>query len=67
MHFQQLESTFFVVIINKQVDKNSFTFNLNVEFREKKNYNRKNPLTKEKIECIIKSASKTIANDNTVL
>ena len=31
------------------------------------NYNRKNPLTKEKIECIIKSASKTIANDNTVL
>ena len=55
------------MIINKQVDKNSFTFNLNVEFREKMNYNRKNPLTKEKIECIIKSASKTIANDNTVL
>lgn len=60
MHFQQLESTFFVVIINKQVDKNSFTFNLNVEFREKMKYNRKNPLTKKKIECIIKSARKQL-------
>jgi hypothetical protein len=47
------------VIINKQVDKISFTFNLNVEFSGNMTFNHKNPLTKQKIDCIIKSASET--------
>ena len=48
-----------MVIINKLVDKISFTFNLNVEFNEKMVFNRKNPLTRRKNDCIMISASET--------
>ncbi len=65
-NFNNYSQHSFVVIINKQVDRISFTFNLNVEFNEIRLFKRKNPLTIMRNVCIIKSASKTIANINTV-
>ena len=54
------------MIINKQVDKISFTFNLNVEFSGNMTFNHKNPLTKQKIDCIIKSASEYTDSTNMI-
>lgn len=48
------------MIINKQVDKISFTFNLNVEINEIRHYYHKNPLTECKNDCIMISASESI-------
>lgn len=52
---------FFVVIINKQTDLFSLTFYLNVEFIAKSAFIHKNPLTMQKNECIMISATEKIA------
>ena len=50
-----------MVIINKQKKKMNLRFNLNVEFKGISGFLTKNPLTMQKIDCIMISASEIFA------